>query len=129
MTREQQVALDAMRSAWPEDVVQRMLRAEDGRIELAVLLTDAWLSAKFVHFDLTGDMADNATLAAAQSHIEDLAQLRLHEAVEIIADGRAVMDPGNERLMWEVDAAFRGTFSPPANQPGASTPQPPGETA
>lgn len=33
MTDAQKVAIDAMRSAWPEEAVARMLRAEDGRLE------------------------------------------------------------------------------------------------
>lgn len=36
MTKEQQVALDAMRSAWPEETVTMMLRGADGRQQRAL---------------------------------------------------------------------------------------------
>ena len=46
MTREQQVALDAMRSAWPEETVARMLRAVDGEFERLALAWAAQLPAR-----------------------------------------------------------------------------------
>lgn len=128
MTPAQKVAVDAMREAWEPEVVERMLRAEDGRIEAAVLVVDAWLSAKFVHLDLTGDMADDATIAAAQSSIEDTAQKQLTIAFESIRDARALADQGCEELQFEIEQAFRDGFSIVEMPAGESVDHPEDET-
>lgn len=58
MTPAQQVALDAMRSAWPEEVVQRMLAAASGRV---------WVVER--HYDYEGEtlLAVRATEAEARA--------------------------------------------------------------
>lgn len=110
MTPAQKVALDAMRSAWPEEVVQRMLRAEDGKIESAV---------KRFHRYYVGDLR----------HLlrERIGPRRAREV------NRAVNREWEE--IWDqiIESAGRipalPPFSTPESAPGASTPQPPGETA
>jgi hypothetical protein len=101
VTKEQQVAIDAMREAWPADVVERMLRAEAPAIEATALAARAYVEA---HDDpnwrrlLTGEE-----------------RLRLSDALE-----RTFRDLRNAS---EADS-FVLPFSPSETPAGASSPQP-----
>ena len=102
MTREQQVALDAMRSAWPEEVVQRMLR-HAASIEGDVVV------AALAHL-----LNRPSTLQALAIRLDDDAlamMIPVSMAKVALRLGEAIVDE-HERL------------SPPETSTGASTPHP-----
>ena len=121
MTREQQVALDAMRSAWPEEVVQRMLTAE----KPGALLVDHGADLAEAYYLLCAMMGWTYVMDSLSPKHDIL------RAARVLAETKP--GPYGGEPVGELDEyerkAVRRPFSPPETSPGASTPRLEGETA